>query len=147
MTSNKKLGARIVPFAGWEMPIQYAASSKSTAPSARPPGLFDVSHMGGSSSGSSTPQPSSTTSSRARQPRSRTGGRSIHAPAKEAGTNLDDLIVYRLARDAFLIVCNGGNRDKSSAHLRKAARTTASSKTARTRSPSWPCRAREPSKY
>ena len=40
------LGARMVPFAGWEMPVQYAATSTSTRPCAARPGLFDLSHMG-----------------------------------------------------------------------------------------------------
>jgi aminomethyltransferase len=49
-------------------------------------------------------------------------GKALYTCAcNERGTILDDLIVYRIARDAFLIVCNAGNRDKISAHFRRAA--------------------------
>ncbi len=39
----------------------------------------------------------------------------------EAGTILDDLIVYKRDREDWLVVCNGANRDKMSAHFRRAA--------------------------
>src|SRR5262249_22096550 len=39
----------------------------------------------------------------------------------EKGTILDDLIVYRARPDAFVIVCNAGNREKISGHFRRAA--------------------------
>jgi len=49
-------------------------------------------------------------------------GRALYTCAcNEQGTILDDLIVYRIARDVILVVCNAGNRDKISAHFRKAA--------------------------
>jgi len=49
-------------------------------------------------------------------------GRALYTCAcNEQGTILDDLIVYRIARDVVLVVPNAGNRDKISAHFRKAA--------------------------
>ena len=43
---HKKLGARIVPFAGWEMPVQFAGISAEHQAVRERAGLFDVSHMG-----------------------------------------------------------------------------------------------------
>ena len=43
---HKKLGARLVPFAGWEMPIQYQGISAEHQAVRQRAGLFDVSHMG-----------------------------------------------------------------------------------------------------
>jgi aminomethyltransferase len=118
---HKKLGARLVPFAGWEMPVQYAGIVEEHRAVRTAAGLFDVSHMGeielrgehaaavvdylitGDAAGLSE-------------------GRALYTCAcNERGTMLDDLIVYRTAKDAFLIVCNASNRDKISAHFQKAA--------------------------
>src|SRR5258708_18910854 len=43
---HKELGARIVPFAGWEMPVQYAGILDETRAVRNGVGLFDISHMG-----------------------------------------------------------------------------------------------------
>ncbi|HMJ53153.1 MAG TPA: glycine cleavage system aminomethyltransferase GcvT [Polyangiaceae bacterium] len=118
---HKKLGARLVPFAGWEMPIQYAGIVEEHRAVRTAAGLFDVSHMGeielrgehaaavvdylvtGDAAGLDD-------------------GKALYTCAcNEQGTILDDLIVYRITRDAFLVVCNAGNRDKISAHFRRAA--------------------------
>jgi glycine cleavage system T protein (aminomethyltransferase) len=119
---HKKLGARIVPFAGWEMPVQYAGIVDEHRAVRTAAGLFDVSHMGeielrgehaaavvdylvtGDAAGLAE-------------------GRALYTCAcNERGTMLDDLIVYRVAKDTFLIVCNASNRDKISAHFAKAAK-------------------------
>ncbi len=117
---HKALSARIVPFAGWEMPVQYAGLLKEHHAVRTAAGLFDVSHMGelfiegaaaeevidGLVSGDLTQLPD---------------GKALYTVAcNEGGTILDDLIVYRRARDRFLIVCNASNRDKIAAHVGKA---------------------------
>ena len=43
---HKSLGARIVPFAGWEMPVQYSGVMDEHKAVREAAGLFDVSHMG-----------------------------------------------------------------------------------------------------
>jgi aminomethyltransferase len=118
---HKKLGARLVPFAGWEMPVQYKGIVDEHRAVRTAAGLFDVSHMGEIElkgehaaavvdylvTGDATAM---------------ADGRALYTCAcNEQGTILDDLIVYRHARDAFLIVCNAGNREKISAHFRKVA--------------------------
>ncbi len=119
---HKALSARIVPFAGWEMPVQYAGLPKEHAAVRTAAGLFDVSHMGelliegaaseevidGLVTGDLTQLPD---------------GKALYTVACNAGgTILDDLIVYRRARDRFLIVCNASNRDKIAAHVGAACK-------------------------
>ena len=43
---HKELGARMVPFGGWEMPVQYAGVIEEHLAVRQAAGLFDVSHMG-----------------------------------------------------------------------------------------------------
>ncbi len=116
------LGARIVPFAGWEMPVQYTGIVDEHRAVRTAAGLFDVSHMG---------------ELRLRGPYSLhvvdylvtndakklVDGQAMYTCAcNEQGTVLDDLIVYRRAPEDWLIVCNSSNRDKMSAHFAQAAK-------------------------
>jgi aminomethyltransferase len=118
---HKKLGARIVPFAGWEMPVQYKGIVDEHKAVRTAAGLFDVSHMGeialhGEHAASVVDYLVTGLASGLED------GRALYTCAvNEGGTFLDDLIVYRTGRESFLIVCNAGNRDKISAHFRKAA--------------------------
>src|SRR5580693_7869789 len=115
------LGGRIVPFAGWEMPIQYTGIVDEHQAVRSAAGLFDVSHMG---------------ELRLRGQYSThvvdylvTGdvkkladGQAMYTCAcNERGTILDDLIVYRRSQEDWLVVCNGANRNKMSAHFSHAA--------------------------
>jgi len=118
---HKKLGGRLVPFAGWEMPVQYKGIVEEHRAVRTAAGLFDVSHMGEieleGEHAAAVVDYLVTGDAAGMQ-----DGRALYTCAcNEQGTILDDLIVYRHARDAFLIVCNAGNRDKISAHFRKAA--------------------------
>jgi aminomethyltransferase len=115
---HKALGARFVPFAGWEMPVQYAAGVTREHQAVRAAaGLFDVSHMGELFvSGSSAPAALDRLVSNdvAHLP----SGHALYTVCCNAqGTILDDLIIYRLAETRFLVVCNASNRDKISAHF------------------------------
>ncbi len=116
-SEHARLGARLVPFAGWEMPIQYAGITEEHQAVRTRAGLFDVSHMGEILvSGSAA---------LATVNRIITGdlerivdGQALYTCAcNEGGTILDDLIVYRRSRDELLVVCNASNRDKIAAHF------------------------------
>ena len=114
---HKALSARIVPFAGWSMPVQYAGLVKEHHAVRRAAGLFDVSHMGellfeGPESEAVIDE-LVTADLTTLQP-----GRAVYCLAcKPDGTILDDLIVYRRGPQKFLVVCNASNRDKISAHF------------------------------
>ena len=116
-----KAGARMVPFAGWEMPIQYKGIVDEHQAVRTAAGIFDVSHMGeismtGEHAASVVDYLVTNDASKL------VDGQAMYTCAcNEQGTILDDLIVYRAARDKWLIVCNASNRDKMTAHFRKAA--------------------------
>ncbi len=118
---HKRLGGRLVPFAGWEMPVQYKGIVDEHRAVRTAAGLFDVSHMGEielkGEHAAAVVDYLVTGDAAGMQ-----DARALYTCAcNERGMILDDLIVYRHARDAFLVVCNAGNRDKISEHFRKAA--------------------------
>jgi aminomethyltransferase len=116
-----KLGGRMVPFAGWEMPVQYKGVSEEHKAVRTAAGLFDVSHMGelillGEHAGAVINYLVTNDAGRLGD------GQALYTCAcNEAGTILDDLIVYRIEPMRWLTVCNASNITKMAAHFRKAA--------------------------
>ncbi len=117
-----ELGARIVPFAGWEMPVQYTGIVDEHHAVRTAAGLFDVSHMGElrlSGEYSSHVVDYLVTN----DAKKLLDGQAMYTCAcNERGTILDDLIVYRRTQDDWLVVCNASNREKMSAHFARAAK-------------------------
>jgi aminomethyltransferase len=116
-----KAGGRMVPFAGWEMPVQYegiAAEHKAVRTAA---GLFDVSHMGELElSGQYAAQVVNYLITNDASKLS--DGQALYTCAcNEGGTILDDLIVYRRSETRWLIVCNASNVGKMRGVFAKAA--------------------------
>ena len=110
--THVSLGARIVPFAGWEMPVQYAGIIGEARAVRSSSGLFDVSHMGRLYvSGSQAPQLMDwVLTSRASDLRD---GRARYAlVCNEDGGIIDDTVTYRLGEDRFLLVCNAANLEQ-----------------------------------
>jgi aminomethyltransferase len=111
-----ELGARMVPFAGWEMPVQYASIIEEHRTVRSSVGLFDLSHMGevqvtGSEALAFT-RYAVVSDPGALEP----GQAQYSMLCEESGGIIDDLIVYR-TDDGYLIVCNASNRDAVVAHL------------------------------
>jgi aminomethyltransferase len=102
-------GARLVPFAGWEMPIQYAGIREEHLAVRRDVGVFDVSHMGQVViTGPQAPERvQRLVSSDVR--RIPEGGAQYSLLCNERGGVLDDLFIYRLGDNRFLIVTNAAN--------------------------------------
>ncbi|HXK20671.1 MAG TPA: glycine cleavage system aminomethyltransferase GcvT [Polyangiaceae bacterium] len=117
-----RLGARLVPFAGWEMPIQYKGLVAEHTAVRERVGLFDVSHMGElhvTGAGALAAVDSLITNDLSKAE----NGQAVYTCCCNAGgTILDDLIVYRRAEDDVLVVCNASNRPKIAAHFREALR-------------------------
>ncbi len=118
---HKKLGARLVPFAGWEMPIQYAGITAEHEAVRTRAGLFDVSHMGellleGEHAEALVDYLVTNDLRRLDH-----GQAMYTCCCNEQGTILDDLIVYKHRSDRIVVVCNASNRDKISRHFAKAA--------------------------
>lgn len=107
----------MVPFSGWEMPVQYTGVTDEHAAVRNAVGLFDVSHMGElffAGPGACAFIDSLVTSDIAAL---EVGQARYTVACNERGTILDDLIVYRLADAHYMVVCNAGNLDKISAHF------------------------------
>lgn len=111
----------MVPFAGWEMPVQYAGVTEEHKAVRTAAGLFDVSHMGELIlEGQYAAQVVNylITNDAA----ALVDGQALYTCAcNEGGTILDDLIVYRMSQERWLIVCNASNRTKIAAHFKQAA--------------------------
>ncbi|MEM7434195.1 MAG: glycine cleavage system aminomethyltransferase GcvT [Myxococcota bacterium] len=115
---HRALGARLVPFAGWRMPVQYAGVKQEHAAVRNQAGLFDVSHMGELfiEGGDALQAVDALITNDASQ---LDVGRAMYTVCcNDDGFILDDLIVYRLERDRVMVVCNASNRDKIAAHFR-----------------------------
>jgi aminomethyltransferase len=119
---HKKAGARMVPFAGWEMPVQYTGVTDEHKAVREAVGLFDVSHMG----------ELEMRGVYARQVvdylvtndvrKLEDGQAQYTCCCNVNGMILDDLIIYRAAEDRVMIVCNASNRDKIVEVFRNAAK-------------------------
>jgi aminomethyltransferase len=112
------LGARIVPFSGWEMPVQYPAGITAEHKAVREAcGIFDVSHMGEAIVRG--PDALRFVNSVTSNDVSALAIGQIHYSTllTNEGTIVDDLLVYREPDHLFLVI-NAGNRDADIAHLR-----------------------------
>ena len=115
-------GARLVPFAGWEMPVQYAGVREEHLAVCTAAGMFDVSHMGQIE----TRGPGATAFLQhlisADVRRVGEGGAQYGLLCRENGGVLDDLISYRLADCHYLTVTNAANHERDLAwFVRQAA--------------------------
>jgi aminomethyltransferase len=106
---HEALGARMIDFAGWRMPLQYASILDEHRAVRERVGLFDLSHMGellveGATAGEGL------SGAVVSDPKSLTVGRAQYSMlcAPDGGV-LDDLIIYRLAADRFMVVANAAN--------------------------------------
>jgi glycine cleavage system T protein (aminomethyltransferase) len=108
---HRALGARMVPFAGWEMPVQYEGVIPEHRAVRRDCGVFDVSHMGEIEV--EGPQAHGLLQSLLSNDLERVevGGAQYTLLTNEHGGIVDDLIVYRLERGRYLLVVNASNKD------------------------------------
>ena len=107
-----KAGARMVPFGGWEMPVQYTGIIEEHRTVRRAVGLFDVSHMGEfeieGPDALAVLQHLTTNDVGALEE----GQVQYSVLCYANGTIVDDLTVYRLGPDRFMLTVNAGNIDK-----------------------------------
>lgn len=112
------LDARMVPFAGFEMPVQYPTGIRAEHEAVRTAaGMFDVSHMGEflvSGAGALDFVSYVTTNDPSRLGE---GQAQYSMFCRADGTAVDDLIVYRLGDQRFRLVVNGANLAKDWDHL------------------------------
>ncbi|MBI2883961.1 MAG: glycine cleavage system aminomethyltransferase GcvT [Candidatus Methylomirabilis oxyfera] len=116
---HRQLGARMVAFGGWEMPVQYAGILEEHRAVRERAGLFDVSHMGeieitgpGALEAVQylTPNDASRLSA---------GEVQYSALTTPEGTFVDDITVYKFAADRYWLTVNASNIEKDFAWIRE----------------------------
>ncbi|MGB2676505.1 MAG: glycine cleavage system aminomethyltransferase GcvT [Candidatus Acidiferrum sp.] len=124
--AHRRLGAKMVNFGGWDMPVEYPSSGGLMAEHRAVRGgcgLFDVSHMGdirvrtGKSAGGALAAVQHITMNDAS--RLAIGQAQYSAMLYPEGTFVDDVIVHRLGEDDFLLVINAGTREKDISWVRE----------------------------
>ena len=119
------LGARMVEFAGWEMPVQYAGVIEEHRAVRASAGVFDLGHMGeiwvrGPHAGAALDR------ALVSLPSALNPGRAQYSIAvNESGGMIDDLLVYRVADEEWLVVANASNAERVAALLAQRIGTTA----------------------
>ena len=105
-------GARLVPFAGWEMPVQYEGVGPEHLAVRSGCGVFDVSHMGEVETAG--PGAADLLQSILSNDVSKidVGGAQYSVLCRDDGGVLDDLFTYRLEDDRFLTVTNASNHER-----------------------------------
>ena len=113
------LGARMVPFAGWEMPVQYEGVIQEHRAVREDAGAFDVSHMGELEVDG--PRASELLQGLLSNDLGRIepGGAQYTLLTNEAGGIIDDLIVYELERFHYLLIVNASNRESDYSWLKE----------------------------
>ena len=112
---------KVVPFAGWEMPVQYAGIREEHLAVRTSCGVFDVSHMG--EIVTSGPDATDLLQNLLSNDLDKlaVGGAQYSVMCREDGGVLDDLFTYRLAPDRYLTVTNAANHEKDLAWFRHHA--------------------------
>ncbi len=120
--THRALGAKMVDFGGWDMPLNYGSQIEEHHAVRRDAGMFDVSHM----------TVVDLTGARTREflrhllansvDKLKVSGKALYScMLNEQGGVIDDLIVYFLAEDFFRVVVNAATRDKDLAWIEKQA--------------------------
>jgi glycine cleavage system T protein (aminomethyltransferase) len=114
-------GAKLVPFAGWDMPVQYEGIRAEHVTVRTAAGMFDVSHMGQIET--SGPEAEACLQRLLSNDVSKLaiGGAQYSVLCREDGGVLDDLFTYRLGPERYLTVTNAANHEKDVAWFREHA--------------------------
>jgi aminomethyltransferase len=115
-------GARLVDFAGWEMPVQYRSILEEHKVVRRAAGLFDVSHMG--EVNVRGPQALAFLNRLVTNDVTKLyPGRVLYSPmCREDGGTVDDLLVYQVAPEDYFLCINAGNIAADLAWIREQAK-------------------------
>jgi aminomethyltransferase len=118
---HQQAGARLVPFAGWEMPVQYEGIRQEHVAVRTQAGVFDVSHMGQiETSGPEAERFLQRVLSNDVTKIAERGAQ-YSVLCREDGGVLDDLFTYRLGPDRFLTVTNAANHERDFAWFEEHA--------------------------
>jgi len=118
-SAHQKLGGRLIEFGGWEMPVHYTSISDEHLAVRKAAGIFDISHMGEVSvTGASAEKFLNETLTNDLRKLSPGQGQYTLMCNKKGGV-IDDLYVYRLGAEEFLLIVNASRITADVAWLRK----------------------------
>jgi aminomethyltransferase len=117
-----ELGARMVDFGGWDMPVNYGSQIEEHHAVRRDAGIFDVSHMCVIDARGARVRAFLSKLVANDVAKLKISGKALYScMLNEAGGVIDDLIIYFIDESYFRIVVNAGTRDKDLAWMRKVA--------------------------
>ncbi|MHB8879580.1 MAG: glycine cleavage system aminomethyltransferase GcvT [Myxococcaceae bacterium] len=120
--AHRKLGAKMVDFAGWDMPVQYTSVISEHETVRKAAGLFDVSHMGEiefTGKGALESANALITNDLTRA----VDGQALYSGLlNDQGGFVDDIVVYRFSPERIFICVNASNREKDFAWMRERAK-------------------------
>lgn len=116
-SEHVRVGAKMVEFAGWEMPIQYSSVITECKSVRERAGMFDVSHMGRLSFRGEKVLEFLEWITANDVSKLTNGGSQYSLLCYDNGTCVDDIIVYRVAESLFRMVVNAANHDKDLAWI------------------------------
>jgi len=116
---HRRLGAKMVDFGGWDMPVEYTGIIREHLATRTAAGLFDVSHMGeievrGPHALELVQHVTSNNAANLRDRQAQYSG--LMTPA---GTFVDDLLVHRVSDTYYLLCVNASNQDKDFEYIRE----------------------------
>lgn len=116
---HQQLGAKMIPFAGYNMPVRYSSDNEEHQAVRKAVGVFDVSHMGefivkGPKALDLIQRVTSNDASKLEK-----GKAQYSCFTNETGGIVDDLIVYKLMEEEYMLVVNASNIDKDWAWINK----------------------------
>lgn len=119
--AHARAGARMVPFGGWDMPVSYAGVMAEHDAVRRGAGVFDVSHMGEfrvTGPDALDFLQFATTNDLGKL---KVGRAQYNLLPNDRGGLVDDIYIYKLGEQEYLIVVNASNVEKDFAHLQRLA--------------------------
>ncbi len=120
--AHRRLGAKMVDFGGWDMPLQYSGILDEHRAVRSAVGLFDVSHMGeieigGSDAAALTDYVTTNAAAKLRPGQAQYSGLLY-----EHGGFVDDILAHKVASDHYFLCVNASNQQKDYDHIRRANR-------------------------
>jgi len=115
--NHRQLNAKMVEFAGWEMPVQYQGIIQEHKAVRQGVGVFDVSHMARILIEGPAAEEVLDFLSTNKIAGKKEGTATYTVWCDDKGGCVDDLLVYRTAPDRFFVVVNASNREKDLIHL------------------------------
>jgi len=121
--THKSMGARVIPFAGWDMPVEYSGIVDEHMAVRERAGLFDVSHMGeieiaGKNAFDAVQHLTSNDAAKLS-----TGQIQYAALTTPSGGFVDDVLTYKLTDEHYMLVVNAGNITKDYAWIAENIKT------------------------